>query len=161
MSERLKGVYQRTLDKTYLGYWDVPEDEDLVLTIDHFEKNDVRSTTGTPERKHICYFKDSKPMIVNKTNLKLIAQALGSDKFEDWEGQAIALYAANVPQSETGKGLRVRPVKPRVIDADCDECHKPIKRVGEYSVNKIVEMSKAKYGRKLCWDCALKQKEAE
>ena len=159
MSEKLKGAYQKTLDKTYLGHWDVPEGEDLVLTIDHFEKNDIKSATGSTERKHICCFKESKPMVVNKTNLKTIAQVFGSDKFEDWEGKPIALYAASVPQADSGKGLRVRPYKPRVVEIYCSDCGQLITAHGDYSVNKISQMSEAKYGRKLCWDCSTKAKQ--
>lgn len=165
MSEKLKGAYQKTLDKTYLGHWDVPEDGDLVLTIDHFEKNDIKSATGSSERKHICYFKESKPMVVNKTNLKTIAQVFGSDKFEDWEGKPIALYAAPVPQADSGKGLRVRPYKPIVAEYYCEECGDLISdtvRDGKkYRAAKIAEQSKAKFGRCLCFKCASKVKEQE
>lgn len=161
MSERLKGAYQKTLDKTYLGHWDVPDGDDLILTIDHFEKNEIKGATGSTELRHICYFKESKPMVVNKTNLKLIAQVFGSDKFEDWEGKQIALYAAPVPQADSGKGLRVRPYKPKVVEVYCSDCGQLIKAHGDYSVNKIVELSEAKYGRRLCWDCASARKEAE
>lgn len=154
MSERLTGVYQKTLDKTYLGHWDVPEGGDLVLTIDHFEKNDVKGNTGTTEKKHICYFKESKPMIVNKTNLKTIAAVIGSDKFEDWEGQRIALYAADVKQAESGKGLRVRPYKPKVEEFFCADCGAEIRSHGKYSAKAIAFNAETKFGRFLCWDCA-------
>lgn len=160
MSEKLKGVYQKTLDKTYLGHWDVPEDGDLILTIDHFEKNEIKSgPTAAAEKKHICYFKDSKPMVVNKTNLKLIAEALGSDKFEDWEGETIALWAAPVPQADSGKGLRVRPYRPRTEKLYCKECGKLITDHGKFSAKVIANRALSNYGEYLCYDCATARKE--
>lgn len=30
----LKGDYRKFMDKSYLGAWDVPDDGDLILTID-------------------------------------------------------------------------------------------------------------------------------
>lgn len=162
MSERLSGVYQKTLDKTYLGHWDVPEDGDLVLTIDHFEKNEVKNNTGASERKHICYFRESKPMIVNKTNLKAIAAVLGSDKFEDWEGQKIALYAADVKQAESGKGLRVRPYRPKVEELCCQECGVVItdrEIDGKlYKAKAIANNAMTKFGKYLCYECAQAEK---
>lgn len=158
MSEKLTGVYQKTLDKTYLGHWDVPEDGDLVLTIDHFEKNEVKNNTGSAEKKHICYFRESKPMIVNKTNLKSIASVLGSDKFEDWEGQKIALYSADVKQAESGKGLRVRPYRPKVEELCCQECGVVITDQeidGKlYKAKAIANNAMTKFGKYLCYDCA-------
>ena len=164
MSEKLSGVYQKTLDKTYLGHWDVPEGGDLVLTIDHFEKNEVRNASGS-EKKHICYFKESKPMIVNKTNLKSIAAVLGSDKFEDWEGKQIALYAAEVKQAESGKGLRVRPYRPKTTEIYCEDCGELISdRTVDgktYRAKAIANNALTKFGRYLCYECAKMAKEEQ
>lgn len=157
MGERLTGLYQKTLDKTYLGHWDVPEDSDLVVTIDRFEKNEIRGNTGSTDKKHICYFKECKPMICNKTNLKMIASVLGSDKFEDWEGKKIALYAADVKQAESGKGLRVRPYRPKVEDYYCEECGQQITdqtvNGKTFKAKAIANNAYSRYGKYLCYDC--------
>lgn len=159
MTEKLKGVYQKTLDKTYLGHWDVPEDGDLVVTIDHFEKNEIKSgPSAAAEKKHICYFRDAKPMVVNKTNLKLLAKATGSDKFEDWEGKTVALWAAPVPQADSGKGLRFREYLPKVDTLICEECGEVIKDVtidGKLLKAKVIaNRAKTNYGKMMCFDCA-------
>lgn len=158
MSDKLKGAYQKTLDKTYLGHWDVPEGGDLVVTIDHFEKNEIPNPNGAKETKHICYFKDSKPMVVNKTNLKSIAAVFGSDKFEDWEGKQIALYAADVPQAESGKGLRVRPYRPKAEEIFCEVCGELVtdKTVDgkTYKAKAIANNALTKFGKYMCYDCA-------
>ena len=163
MADRLTGDYHKALDKQWLGHWDCPAggEEDLVVTIDHFAKAEVTGTNGSKDKKNICYFKECKPLICNVTNMKMIAKVLGSNNFEDWEGQTIALYEADERRAEDGKAVRVRPYKPKVQAAICADCGRPVTAHGDYSVNKIVTMSTSKYGTTLCWDCSVKRKEAE
>lgn len=161
MGERLTGDYRRDLDKPYLGHWDIGSEQDLILTIDHMEKQDIKSQRGT-EKKTVIIFKDHpKPMILNVINRKSIAKALGSPNYEDWEGQRIALYEGKEPKADDGFAIRVREYAPKVEEAFCEDCGELITAHGNYSVNKIVTMTKAKYGAALCWDCAKLRKEAE
>lgn len=161
MAERLTGDYRKYLDKNYLGAWDVPDDGDLILTIDHAERNEVQNERGK-ETKTVLYFKeDYKPMILNKVNPDSISKALGSTKLEDWEGKRIAIFSEKVNAFGGVKdALRVRPYPPKETDVFCEDCGQKIAVHGSYSVNKIVTMSRAKYGADLCWDCAMKRKEA-
>ena len=162
MSERITGDYRKYLDKNYLGAWDVPDDGDLILTIDHAERNEVQNERGK-ETKTVLYFKeDYKPMILNKVNPEAISKALGSTKIEDWEGKQIAINTEKVNAFGGVKdALRVRPYAPKIQKAFCDECGQEITPHGSFSVNKIVMMSKAKYKKCLCWDCSIKHKEAD
>ena len=163
MSERLTGDFHKALDKQWLGHWDCPAGglDDLVVTIDHFAKSEVTGTNGSKDKKNICYFYECKPLICNVTNMKMIAKVLGSNNFEDWEGKQIALYEADERRAEDGKAIRVRPYKPKVEAVLCEGCGKPVTAHGSYSVNKIIELSKGKYGARLCWDCASKMKEEQ
>ena len=61
----------------------------------------------------------------------------------------------------TTDALRIRPYPPKETKAFCDNCGCEIEAHGSYSVNKIVTMSKAKYGQALCWECAQARKESE
>ena len=160
MAERLTGDYRKYLDKSFLGAWDVPEDGDLILTIDHAERNEVQNERGK-ETKTVLYFKeDYKPMILNKVNPDSISKALGSTHIEDWEGKRIAIFSEKVNAFGGVKdALRVRPYPPKETRAYCDNCGQLIEAHGSYSVNKIVTMSKAKYGQSLCWECAQAKKE--
>ena len=162
MAERLTGDYRKYLNKNFLGAWDVPEDGDLILTIDHAERNEVQNERGK-ETKTVLYFKeDYKPMILNKVNPDSISKALGSTHIEDWEGKRIAIFSEKVNAFGGLKdALRVRPYPPKETRAYCDNCGQLIEAHGSYSVNKIVTMSKAKYGQSLCWECAQAKKEAE
>ena len=161
MAERLTGDYRKYLNKNFLGAWDVPEDGDLILTIDHAERNEVQNERGK-ETKTVLYFKeDYKPMILNKVNPDSISKALGSTHIEDWEGKRIAIFSEKVNAFGGLKdALRVRPYPPKETRAYCDNCGQLIEAHGSYSVNKIVTMSKAKYGQSLCWECAQAKKEA-
>ena len=158
----LTGDYRKFMDKNYLGSWDVPDGEDLVLTIDRVARDDVKNERGTERKLTLHFVEDYKPMILNATNAKAISEALGSTKVETWPGQRIAIYTTKVTAfSGTTDALRVRNYRPKETKAFCDNCGSAIEPHGSYSVNKIVTMSKAKYGQCLCWDCASARKEAD
>ena len=161
MAERLTGDYRKYLDKKYLGSWDVPDDGDLILTIDHAERNEVQNERGK-EMKTVLYFvEDYKPMILNTVNPERISKALGSTHIEDWEGKRISIYTERVNAFGGVKdALRIRDYPPKETRAFCADCGQEIKTHGSFSVNKIVTMSKAKYGEALCWECAQARKEA-
>lgn len=160
MTERLTGDYRKFMDKNYLGAWDVPEGEDLILTIDHAAKDEVKNERGSENKLTIHFVEDYKPMILNATNSKAISEAYGSSKVEDWAGKRIAIYTIKVTAfGGTTDALRIRTYPPKEVDVVCEECSKKIEAHGNYSVNKIVTMSKSKYGEALCWDCAQERKE--
>ena len=162
MSSKLTGDYRKYMDKNFLGSWDIPEGEDLILTISNVEQDDVKNERGSERKLTIHFAEDYKPLIMNATNCDRITQAYGSPKVEDWVGKRIALTTEKVPAFGSVKdAVRIRPYPPKVIEAFCDECGQKIERHGEYSVNKIVQLSKAKYGKCLCWDCSMKAKEVQ
>lgn len=161
MSEELRGDFRKFMDKNYLGAWDVPDDEDLVLTIKRACRDDVKNERGTEKKLTIHFVEDYKPMILNATNSKRISDAYGSTKVEDWKGKRISIYTEKVTAfGGTTDALRIRPFPPKEDKVECEECGRKIERHGDYSTNKIVTMSKAKYGQALCWDCASAKKEA-
>ena len=160
MAERLTGDYRKFMDKNYLGSWDVPDDEDLILTIDHAARDDVKNERGSERKLTIHFVEDYKPMILNATNSKAISEAYGSSKVEDWAGKRISIYTTKVTAfGGTTDALRIRTYPPKKTRAFCDECGQEITPHGSFSVNKIVTMSKAKYKKCLCWDCSMKAKE--
>ena len=158
----LTGDYRKFMDKNYLGSWDVPDGEDLVLTVDHAARDDVKNERGSEKKLTLHFVEDYKPMILNATNSKAISEAVGSTKVEDWVGKRVAIFTQKVTAfGGTTDALRIRPYPPKETKAFCDNCGCEIEAHGNYSVNKIVTMSKAKYGQALCWECAQARKEAE
>lgn len=161
MSERLTGDFRKFMDKNYLGSWDVPDDGDLILTIKRAARDDVKNERGSEKKLTIHFVEDYKPMILNATNSKAISAAYGSTKVEDWEGKRIAIHTEKVTAfGGTTDALRIRPYPPRETKVFCEDCGSEIIKHGNYSVNKIVTMSRDKYGLALCWDCAMARKEA-
>ena len=158
----LTGDYRKFMDKNYLGSWDVPDGEDLVLTVDKAARDDVKNERGSEKKLTLHFVEDYKPMILNATNSKALSEAVGSTKVEDWSGKRVAIYTTKVTAfGGTTDALRIRNYPPKETKAYCDNCGSLIEPHGSYSVNKIVTMSKAKYGQALCWDCASARKEAE
>lgn len=158
----LTGDYRKFMDKNYLGSWDVPDGEDLVLTIDKAARDDVKNERGSEKKLTLHFVEDYKPMILNATNSKALSEAVGSTKVEDWSEKRVAIYTTKVTAfGGTTDALRIRNYLPRETEVVCDGCGKKITAHGSYSVNKIVTMSKAKYGQALCWDCASARKEAD
>lgn len=158
---RLTGDFRKFMDKNYLGSWDIPDGDDLILTIDHAEQNDVKNERGS-ERKLVLHFveREFKPMILNTTNATAIGKAYGSNKVEDWEGKKVAIYTTKVPAfGSVTDALRIREYPPRVVEAFCADCGGEIEAHGKYTVNKIVKLTEGKYGRRLCWECAQAAKE--
>ena len=157
----LKGDYRKFMDKNFLGAWDVPDGDDLILTIDHAARDDVKNERGSERKLTIHFVEDYKPMILNATNSKAISEACGSTKVEKWAGQRIAIYTQKVTAfGGTTDALRIRNYPPKETRAFCEDCGSEITSHGSYSVNKIVTLSKTKYGKALCWDCAQARKES-
>ncbi len=85
-----------------------------VLTIELVVMEEVESEDGRVE-KPVCYFseKDSKPLILNKTNAEVLRELYG-DETEEWVGKQIEVYfdpSIRFGTRKTG-GIRVR--KPSV-----------------------------------------------
>ena len=156
----LKGDYRKFMDKNYLGSWDVPDDGDLILTIDKAARDDVKNERGTERKLTIHFVEDFKPMILNATNSKAISEACGSTKVETWAGQRIAIYTQKVSAfGGTTDALRIRPYPPKVEEVICEDCGKKVTPHDGYSVNKIVTRSQALFGKNFCYDCSIKHKE--
>ena len=157
----LRGDYRKFMDKNYLGAWDVPDDGDLILTIDKAARDDVKNERGTERKLTIHFVEDYKPMILNATNSKAISEACGSTKVETWAGQKIAIYTQKVSAfGGTTDALRIRPYKPKLNEIFCEDCGQLVTPHDGYSVNKIVTRSQALFGKNYCWDCSIKHKEA-
>ena len=158
------GDYRKYNDSQYLHHYDLNKDEDTVVTISKIDTEVLENKQkGTSETKLVLYFEeDLKPLALNKkVNPSSISKALGTPLTEEWIGGRIALYVGDESRAEDGKAVRIRDYAPKVTEAICSDCGKPITAHGNYTVNKVVTLTKTKYGEALCWDCGMKRKEAE
>lgn len=150
----------------YLGKQHFGPDEKKDVTIESVEEQVVENhAKRTKDVKAIMYFAeaDVRPWIVNKTNRGKIAELLDSPYIEDWTGKKITLFVDpkvpnNFDPSNPG-AVRVWSTLPET-SVICENCGIVIEPHGDYSVNKIVTLSRSKYGASLCWDCAKARKEA-
>jgi hypothetical protein len=92
---------------------DLPEEGNLILTMDRVELEDVGSADKT-EIKPVLYFRDhEKGLVVNKTNGSTIAGLYGPET-DDWGGKKIALFSQEVDfQGRQVLAIRVRMKKPQ------------------------------------------------
>ena len=166
MAERLKGDFRKFMDKSFLGAWDVPDNSDLVLTVDYAARDEVQNDRGREKKLTIHFKEDYKPMICNTTNAKAISKAYNSTKVEDWENKKIAIYKATISAfGQTTECLRVREYPPRVEEYVCEECGQVIADTlvngKTFRAKAIANNALTKFGRYLCYDCVLSEKETE
>lgn len=163
MSEKLSGDFRKFMDKSFLGSWDVPDGSDLVLTIDYVSKDEVQNEKGR-EKKLAIHFKerDAKPMICNVTNAKRIAKAYGTNKVEQWAGKKISIYTEKVTAfGGTTDALRIRDYPPKTDEYICSDCGLPVTDHGNSAAKVIANRAITRFGRALCYDCAVIASEQE
>jgi len=105
-------------NKNYLGHWDLPNGEDLVLTIKSAQWEKVKNPIiGTEEAKRVVRFEeDVKPWICNQTNAQTISKVTGINFMEDSVGEKIQLFVDSIKDKRTREMIdciRVRKQKPR------------------------------------------------
>lgn len=81
-------------NKNYLGHWDLPETNDLVLTIKSAQWEEVKNPiTNKTEAKRVIRFEENvKPLICNQTNAQAIINSTKIKYMEDSQGCKIQLY---------------------------------------------------------------------
>jgi len=84
----------------------------ILVTIAGVEQQNV-GTDEAPEDKWVLLLEETKPMVLNSTNLQLLSKIFNSDDSDDWIGRKVVCYSdPNV--SFGGKligGIRVRASK--------------------------------------------------
>ena len=111
-------------NKNYLGHWDLPNGEDIVLTIESAQWEEVKNPiTNKKEAKRVIRFKDKgyKPMICNQGNAQSIIKSTGIKFMEDASGSKIQLYVGLHSDRRTKENIdciRVRnsiTISPKVV----------------------------------------------
>lgn len=107
--------WKRLVNPDYLGVYSLDNDKDMTLTIDQIIREVVTSTGGKKEECTVAYFKEKvKPMILNRTNSKMIQKIYGTPYIEEWSNKKITVYAATTKLAgEEVECLRIRPNAPQ------------------------------------------------
>lgn len=151
----------------YVGAYAFQPDEVKTVTIKDVKREMVRGTDGKKQEKTtVSFVEDVKPLVLNRTNGKMISKVLGTSYIEMWTGGRINLHVEVVPAfGERVEAVRVMKDKPPQIEPAkpiiCADCNEPIKAVGSFSAQRIAQRSMETFGCNLCMTCAQKRKEAQ
>ena len=149
------------MNPEYLGAYSLDDGKDIVLTIDYIKVETVTGTDGKKEDLPVCHWKEpEKSMILNATNMKMIAKVLGSNFVEDWSGRKVQIGTEKVRAfGDVVDALRIRRYAPKQTatantELVCADCGKPITDAYGMSAAQVADSTAKKYGRQLCADCA-------
>lgn len=105
--------WKKLTNPNYIGAHDFQPNQELTVTIDSITNELVECFDGSKVKKESCIVARlkgaKKPMIVNKTNAKIITKNLETPYIEDWIGKQITLYVAKVSAfGEFVEAIRVK-----------------------------------------------------
>jgi hypothetical protein len=108
--------WKKLTNPNYIGAHDLQPGQELPVTIESIKNEVVKCFDGKEVKEETCivaYIKGAKkPMILNKTNCKIITRLYDTPYIEDWVGKKIIIYAAKVRAfGETTEALRVKNQK--------------------------------------------------
>ena len=144
----------------YLGAYAFDQGEEKLVTIDHVAQEEVTGPEGRKEGCMVLYFRQRgiKPLILNKTNAKIIEKLTGSAYIEDWAGRSILLVVRTV--SAFGSEVDAVRVKLEKVSGICEDCGKRVTAAGGKSASQIADYTLDKYGAVLCAECAKQRRKA-
>lgn len=89
--------WKKLTNPNYIGAHDFQPGQELTVTIESIQNEMVKGTNGKDEMCVVGKLKGAKkPIILNKTNLKIIARNLETPYVEEWTGKSVTLYVAKV-----------------------------------------------------------------
>jgi hypothetical protein len=106
--------WRHMMDSEYLFAADL-QGRDVVVTIEKITVANLIGEGGRKTKKPAAHFAGkSKPLALNATNCRVIANLLGSNDTQHWIGKAITIYPTTTKVGgETVECIRVRPELPR------------------------------------------------
>lgn len=154
--------WKKLMNPDYLGGYALTPGQDLIATIKSVGNEEV---TGPDGKKEICsvihFYEDIKPMILNATNNKTIANLFKTPYIEQWTGKKIQIYTEKVKAfGQVWDALRIRPFLPVDKKLVCADCGSLIEAFGKTSAEVVAKHTLNSYGRMLCSECAKKAAEA-
>lgn len=117
MAEQIKTHWKKLTNPNYIGAHNLMQGDkpiEIVVTIKSVAIEKVKDQNGKDGECMVAQLVNSKPMIINKTNAKVIEKMYATPYIEDWKGKSITLYVAKVRVGgETVDAIRVRPTVPK------------------------------------------------
>lgn len=140
-NQQSKTHWKRLINPDYIGAYALNPDEDLTVTIDFVQREQITGTDGKKEDATVAHLKGHKPLILNVTNSKSIAKLYGP-YIEGWAGKDITLYASMTKAfGDVVECLRIRPsvAKRKKPSITPDRLRNAIKSIvgGQYTTEKL------------------------
>lgn len=106
--------WKKMFNYEYIGAYSLKPGEERTLTIKETRKEKVKGPDGKEQECFVAIFEEKeKPMILNKTNCKIITKIYDDPHIENWRGLRITVYATKVNGwGEMLEALRVKNEKP-------------------------------------------------
>ncbi len=124
-----------------------------IKDIDFMECFDSRAKSKIS--KQAVSFEECKPMILNKTNAKMLKKLFSPNEDDPklCVGHKIVLYVVSCKVGgEQTTGIRIKEYS----EEKCSDCGKAILPAAGKSVAELIEISKRNCGRQLCLKCMQK-----
>jgi hypothetical protein len=96
------------------------KEQPLTATISHLAQ-EVVGQGQDAKKKHVLYFEDSKPVVLNATNWSALEDAFGDS--DDWPGHKVRIVCVETSfQGKATDGIRLRPIIPKpALKDDLDD----------------------------------------
>jgi hypothetical protein len=96
----MKTHFKKLRNPNYIGSWDLMDENgninNKILTIKEVKKDFVFDGNGSKEECVVIHFNESKPMVMNATNLKAVSKVIGTPFIEDWVGNKLEVTSKKV-----------------------------------------------------------------
>jgi hypothetical protein len=105
--------WKKLVSNLYIGAHDLQPGQELKITIKSVANEMVKGADGKEEQCVVARIEGAKkPMILNKTNMKIISKVLDSPYIEEWAGKSVIIYAAKISAfGERMEALRIKNQK--------------------------------------------------
>lgn len=139
----------------FLSAYDIPPGQDITLTVRGIRSESVM-LNGSQTDVTVCDFAEtSRPMVLNITNKKTLAQLAGTADTDCMVGLRVLVGVDMVKVcKQIRPALRIRPVHPHERLHLCADCGQAVQGYGKMDAAQVAEYTGKKYGRCLCAVCA-------
>ena len=147
-----KTHWKKLTNPNYLGSYAFQPGEEKTVTMKEVKREIVQNENGKEECTVVYFAEDVKPLILNKTNAAMISKVWGTPYIEDWPGRKIVLKVKKISAfGDMVDAVRVSNERPTEEVQKCEAC-------GTAVTAKIAGITKTKYGKILCVNCAKEAK---
>ena len=88
--------WKKLTNPLYLGSHDLQPGQEVKLTIEAIGKELVKDQHGKDGECIVAKIRGTKPMILNKTNCKILSRNFNTPYIEEWIGKQFIIYSAKV-----------------------------------------------------------------